>query len=38
MKKLMFLLALGAALLAPGVAHAGCMATVGLSSMPKPGL
>jgi len=38
MKKLMVSLALGAALLAPGVAQAGCMATVGLSSMPKPGL
>ena len=38
MKKLIVSLALGAALLAPGVAQAGCMATVGLSSMPKPGL
>ena len=38
MKKLMVSLALGAALLAPGVAQAGCMATVGLSSLPKPGL
>ena len=38
MKKLLVSLALGAALLAPGVAQAGCMATVGLSSMPKPGL
>ena len=38
MKKLMLSLTLGAALLAPGVAQAGCMATVGLSSMPKPGL
>jgi len=38
MKKLLVSLALGAALLAPGVAQAGCMATVGLSSLPKPGL
>lgn len=38
MKKLTFSLALAAALLAPGVAQAGCMATVGLSAMPKPGL
>ena len=38
MRKLLFSLALGAALLAPGVAQAGCMATVGLSSLPKPGL
>jgi hypothetical protein len=38
MKKLIVSLALGAALLAPGVAQAGCMATVGLSSLPKPGL
>ena len=38
MKKLMLTLALAAALLAPGVAQAGCMATVGLSSLPKPGL
>jgi hypothetical protein len=27
-----------AGLVLPGVAHAGCMATVGLSSLPKPGL
>jgi hypothetical protein len=38
MKKLALSLALVAALLAPGIAQAGCMATVGLSSLPKPGL
>ena len=38
MKRLLLPLALAAALLAPGAAQAGCMATVGLSSMPKPGL
>ncbi len=38
MKRIAFLLLLAAALVAPGVAQAGCMATVGLSSMPKPGL
>ena len=38
MRKVLFLLVLAGALLAPGVAQAGCMATVGLSPMPKPGL
>ena len=39
MKKSLVLVALvAAALLAPSVAQAGCMATVGLSSLPKPGL
>ena len=38
MKKSLALVALvGVALLAPSVAKAGCMATVGLSSLPKPG-
>ena len=36
-KSLLFLLVVGA-LAVPGAARAGCMATVGLSSMPKPGL
>ena len=36
-KSILFLLVVGA-LAVPGVAKAGCMATVGLSSMPKPGL
>ena len=39
MKKLFVLVAsVTAALAFAGVAQAGCMATVGLSSMPKPGL
>ena len=39
MKKSLALVAVAAAaLLAPGIAKAGCMATVGLSSLPKPGL
>ena len=39
MKKLFVLVAsVVAALALAGVAQAGCMATVGLSSMPKPGL
>jgi hypothetical protein len=39
MKKSLVLVALvAAALLVPSVAKAGCMATVGLSSLPKPGL
>ena len=39
MKKLFALAAsIAAALALAGVAQAGCMATVGLSSMPKPGL
>lgn len=39
MKKSLPLVAVVAlALLLPGVAKAGCMATVGLSSLPKPGL
>jgi len=38
MRKLMLLLTFALALLAPGVAQAGCMATVGLNAMPKPGL
>ena len=37
MKKSILLLAVAVALLVPGLAKAGCMATVGLSSMPKPG-
>lgn len=37
MKKTFVLLALAAALALPGAARAGCMATVGLSSMPKAG-
>lgn len=38
MKRLVLLLVLAAGLVLPGVAHAGCSATVGLSSLPKPGL
>lgn len=38
MKKLLLTLTLAGALAVPGVAEAGCMATVGLSSLPKPGL
>jgi hypothetical protein len=39
MKKSLALVAVvAAALLVPSVAKAGCMATVGLSSLPKPGL
>ncbi len=38
MKKSIVLAAAAAALLVPGAAKAGCMATVGLSSLPKPGL
>ena len=38
MKKLIVFLLVAGALVAPGVAKAGCMATVGLSSMPKAGL
>ena len=39
MKKLIVLVAAAVAgLTLTGVAYAGCMATVGLSSMPKPGL
>ena len=37
MKKIIFILLVAGALVAPGVAKAGCMATVGLSSMPKAG-
>ena len=37
MKKLIFTLFVAGALVAPGVAEAGCMATVGLSPMPKAG-
>jgi hypothetical protein len=37
MKKSILFLAVAIGLLVPGVAKAGCMATVGLSSMPKPG-
>ncbi len=38
MKKSILFVFVAAALVAPGVAEAGCMATVGLSSLPKPGL
>jgi hypothetical protein len=38
MKKLILLAVAAAALALPGAAKAGCMATVGLSSKPKPGL
>jgi len=38
MKKLILVLAVAEALAIPSAAWAGCMATVGLSSMPKPGL
>ncbi|MBA2462765.1 MAG: hypothetical protein H0V45_13555 [Actinobacteria bacterium] len=38
MKKSMLFLAVAVALVAPSVAKAGCWATVGLSSLPKPGL
>ena len=38
MKRLVLLLVIAAGLAVPGVARAGCMATVGLSSLPKPGL
>jgi len=38
MKKLILVLAVAGALAIPSAAWAGCMATVGLSSMPKPGL
>lgn len=38
MKRLVLLLLLAAGLVLPGAAQAGCMATVGLSSLPKPGL
>lgn len=38
MKKLILVLAVAGALAIPSSAWAGCMATVGLSSMPKPGL
>lgn len=38
MKRLVFLLALAACLVLPGVAKAGCWATVGLSPQPKAGL
>ena len=38
MRKLVLLLAVVAAVVLPGAANAGCMATVGLSSLPKPGL
>jgi len=37
MKKSILLLIVAAAFAAPSAAQAGCMATVGLSSMPKPG-
>jgi len=37
MKKLIVSFAVLAALLLPGVAHAGCWSTVGLDSMPKAG-
>lgn len=37
MKKLLLLVAVGA-LVVPGAARAGCMATVGLKPMPQPGL
>ncbi len=38
MKKLILVLAVAWVLAIPSSAWAGCMATVGLSSMPKPGL
>ena len=38
MKKTILIFALGAMLAVPGGAYAGCMATVGLSSLPKPDL
>ena len=38
MKRLVLSLLIVAGLALPGVARAGCMATVGLSSLPKPGL
>lgn len=38
MKKLVLFLSLVAALAVPGLAHAGCMATVGLGSRPPAGL
>ena len=38
MKRLILVLAVVAALAIPGAAWAGCWATVGLSSLPKPGL
>ncbi len=38
MKRIVLLLVVAAGLVLPGVARAGCMATVGLSSLPKPGL
>ena len=38
MKKLILLAVVAAAFALPSVANAGCMATVGLSSMPKAGL
>jgi hypothetical protein len=38
MKKSVLFLLVAGALVVPGVAKAGCMATVGLSSTPKPGL
>ena len=38
MKRLVLLLVFAAGLVLPGVAYAGCSATVGLSSLPKPGL
>jgi hypothetical protein len=38
MKKSFLLLAVAGALFVPNVANAGCSATVGLSSLPKPGL
>ena len=37
-KSLLAVAVVAMALLVPGVAQAGCMATVGLSSLPKPGL
>jgi hypothetical protein len=37
-KSLALVAVVAAALLAPSIAQAGCMATVGLSSLPKPGL
>jgi hypothetical protein len=38
MKRIVLLAVVAAGLVLPGAARAGCMATVGLSSMPKPGL
>ena len=38
MKRIVLLAVVVAGLVLPGIARAGCMATVGLSSMPKPGL